>query len=103
MVSWDCKDQWVVTACSDHTLKVWDSFSGNLLQILSGHKDEVFVLEGHPHDSQVINVRLMSIHVYANYYEMSVICDFPRLNIKRVMNNHDDFLYITANRNLNVL
>ncbi|XP_054271446.1 bromodomain and WD repeat-containing protein 3-like isoform X1 [Macrosteles quadrilineatus] len=53
MVSWDCRDKWVVTACSDHTLKVWDSFTGTLLQLLSGHKDEVFVLEGHPHDNQI--------------------------------------------------
>lgn len=56
MVSWDCKDKWVVTACSDYTLKVWDSFTGLLLQVLSGHKDDTFVLEGHPLDSQVIVV-----------------------------------------------
>lgn len=53
MVSWDCKDKWVVTACSDYTLKVWDSFTGLLLQILRGHKQEAYVLEGHPLDSQV--------------------------------------------------
>lgn len=53
MVSWDAKDQWIVTACSDYSLKVWDSFTGTLIQILNGHKDEVFVLEGHPLESQI--------------------------------------------------
>lgn len=53
MVSWSSKDQWIITACSDFSLKVWDSYAGTLVQILSGHKDEVFVLEGHPLDSRV--------------------------------------------------
>ena len=33
MVSWDATDQWIVTACSDYSLKVWDSFTGSLIQL----------------------------------------------------------------------
>jgi hypothetical protein len=28
MVSWDSSDKWVITAVSDHTLKIWNSESG---------------------------------------------------------------------------
>ncbi|XP_066999443.2 bromodomain and WD repeat-containing protein 3 [Anabrus simplex] len=54
MVCWDQSDSWVVTAVSDYTLKVWNSFTGQLVQILRGHKDEVFVLESHPYDPHVL-------------------------------------------------
>ncbi|XP_069680733.1 bromodomain and WD repeat-containing protein 3 isoform X4 [Periplaneta americana] len=54
MVSWDSSDKWVITAVSDHTLKVWNSETGELVQVLRGHKDEVFVLEAHPFDSTVL-------------------------------------------------
>lgn len=54
MVSWDSSDKWVITAVSDHTLKVWNSETGELVQVLRGHKDEVFVLEAHPFDTNVL-------------------------------------------------
>ncbi|PNF30682.1 hypothetical protein B7P43_G06084, partial [Cryptotermes secundus] len=54
MVSWDSSDKWVITAVSDHTLKVWNSETGVLVQVLRGHKDEVFVLEAHPFDKHVL-------------------------------------------------
>ena len=28
MVSWDSSDKWVITAVSDHTLKIWNSETG---------------------------------------------------------------------------
>lgn len=28
MVSWDTSDKWVITAVNDHTLKVWNSETG---------------------------------------------------------------------------
>lgn len=71
MVSWDAKDQWIVTACSDYSLKVWDSFTGALIQILNGHKDEVFVLEGHPLESQVTRsfvLVFLYILLFLNFY-----------------------------------
>nr|CAD7255825.1 unnamed protein product [Timema shepardi] len=54
MVSWDVTDKWVITAVSDYTLKVWNANTGALVQVLRGHKDEVFVLESHPIDPHVL-------------------------------------------------
>ncbi|GCB60888.1 hypothetical protein scyTo_0011213, partial [Scyliorhinus torazame] len=54
MVAWDRHDNNVITAVNNHTLKVWNSYTGRLLHILIGHEDEVFVLEPHPFDSRII-------------------------------------------------
>ena len=32
----------MLTASSDKTARVWDPFSGNCLQTLEGHSDEIF-------------------------------------------------------------
>ncbi|XP_038078010.1 bromodomain and WD repeat-containing protein 3-like isoform X2 [Patiria miniata] len=53
MVGWDLDDRRVVTAVNDHSLRVWDSRTGKLLQELYSHTDEVFVLEGHPTDTRI--------------------------------------------------
>ncbi|XP_022081938.1 PH-interacting protein-like isoform X2 [Acanthaster planci] len=53
MVGWDLEDRRVVTAVNDHSLRVWDSRTGKLLQELYSHTDEVFVLEGHPTDTRI--------------------------------------------------
>ncbi|KPP58353.1 hypothetical protein Z043_123830, partial [Scleropages formosus] len=54
MVVWDRRDGMVITAISNYLLKVWCSVSGQLRHILSGHDDEVFVLEAHPFDSRIM-------------------------------------------------
>lgn len=54
MVGWDLWDQHVVTAVNDNTLKVWEAATGNLSLVLSGHQDEVFVLEAHPTDPHIL-------------------------------------------------
>ncbi|XP_041067207.1 bromodomain and WD repeat-containing protein 3-like isoform X1 [Carcharodon carcharias] len=54
MVAWDRHDNNVITAVNNHTLKVWNSYCGQLLHILMGHEDEVFVLEPHPFDARII-------------------------------------------------
>ncbi|KAF5287129.1 hypothetical protein FQA39_LY16052 [Lamprigera yunnana] len=54
MVAWDCSDTWAVTAVSDYTLKIWRADSGQLEKILSGHTDEIYVLESHPHDPHLM-------------------------------------------------
>lgn len=56
MVSWDVSDEWVITAVNDSSLKVWNAKSGELVKILRGHKDEVFVLESHPIDRSTCNI-----------------------------------------------
>ncbi|XP_034746089.1 bromodomain and WD repeat-containing protein 3 [Etheostoma cragini] len=54
MVAWDRADSTVITAVSNYLLKVWSTTTGQLLHILSGHDDEVFVLEAHPFDSRIM-------------------------------------------------
>ncbi|XP_042316498.1 PH-interacting protein isoform X4 [Sceloporus undulatus] len=54
MVAWDRHDSSVITAVNNMTLKVWNSFTGQLIHVLMGHEDEVFVLESHPFDPRVL-------------------------------------------------
>ncbi|XP_069068681.1 bromodomain and WD repeat-containing protein 3 isoform X2 [Pleurodeles waltl] len=54
MVAWDRFDTSVITAVNNLLLKVWNSYTGQLLHNLSGHDDEVFVLEAHPFDHRII-------------------------------------------------
>ncbi len=64
MVSWTMDDTTAITAVSNNTLKLWDTYTGKLKSTLHGHEDEIFVLEPHPiaynlllssaHDGQII-------------------------------------------------
>ncbi|XP_056612929.1 bromodomain and WD repeat-containing protein 3 [Triplophysa dalaica] len=54
MVSWDRHDNTVITAVNNHLLKVWNSYTGQLLHVLKGHEAEVFVLEPHPYDPRIM-------------------------------------------------
>ncbi|XP_072296250.1 PH-interacting protein [Eucyclogobius newberryi] len=54
MVAWDRHDSTVITAANNLTLKVWNSTNGNLVHVLMGHEDEVFVLESHPFDPRIL-------------------------------------------------
>ncbi|XP_015274333.1 PREDICTED: bromodomain and WD repeat-containing protein 3 [Gekko japonicus] len=54
MVAWDRYDTTVITAVNNFLLKVWNSSTGQLLHTLSGHDDEVFVLEAHPFDQRIM-------------------------------------------------
>lgn len=54
MVSWDRSDEWVLTAVNDHSIKVWNSKTAKLTNVLRGHSDEVYVLESHPKDRYVL-------------------------------------------------
>uniref|UniRef100_A0A670JXD1 Bromodomain and WD repeat domain containing 3 n=1 Tax=Podarcis muralis TaxID=64176 RepID=A0A670JXD1_PODMU len=54
MVAWDRYDTTVITAVNNFLLKVWNSTTGQLLHNLTGHDDEVFVLEAHPFDQRIM-------------------------------------------------
>jgi WD40 repeat protein len=54
MVGWSLDDKFVITAVNDCSLKVWDSYTGELRQVLKGHEDEVFVLETHTTDPRIV-------------------------------------------------
>uniref|UniRef100_A0A8C8SGG3 Bromodomain and WD repeat domain containing 1 n=1 Tax=Pelusios castaneus TaxID=367368 RepID=A0A8C8SGG3_9SAUR len=54
MIAWNQNDNFVVTAVNNHLVKVWNSYTGQLLHDMVGHIDEVFVLETHPFDSRIM-------------------------------------------------
>ncbi|XP_069802237.1 bromodomain and WD repeat-containing protein 1 [Dendropsophus ebraccatus] len=54
MIAWDTTDSYVVTASSVHLLKVWDSHTGKLLHVLTGHENDIYVLEPHPFDPRMM-------------------------------------------------
>lgn len=54
MVAWDVSDTWIITAVSDYKLKVWTAEDGELYKLLSGHSDEIYVLESHPRDPHIV-------------------------------------------------
>ncbi|XP_077290896.1 bromodomain and WD repeat-containing protein isoform X2 [Arctopsyche grandis] len=54
MVGWDCLDNYIITAVSDYSLKVWCSLTGKLVRVLRGHTDEIYVLEAHPSHPDVL-------------------------------------------------
>lgn len=54
MVTWDRWDNTIITAVNNFLLKVWSSYTGSLLHVLSGHDDEVFVLEPSPIDPRIM-------------------------------------------------
>lgn len=54
MVGWDRSDSLVITASSDHLLRLWNSKTGQLLRILKGHEDNAYVIEAHPHDDRLV-------------------------------------------------
>ncbi|XP_018327576.1 bromodomain and WD repeat-containing protein 3 isoform X2 [Agrilus planipennis] len=54
MVTWNCCDTRIVTAISDYNLKVWRAGTGDMERSLTGHTDEIYVLEAHPSDPHVV-------------------------------------------------
>ncbi|CAG0918143.1 unnamed protein product [Notodromas monacha] len=54
MVAWMNDDRLVVTAVATYLIKIWDSRTGDLTCVLSGHNDEVFCLETHPFDNRLL-------------------------------------------------
>ena len=54
MIEWTNDDTQIITAVNDNTLKVWDSNTGQLVNILKGHQDEVYVLENNPVDPRIL-------------------------------------------------
>ncbi len=59
MVAWTMDDNIAITAVSDYSLKLWDTHSGKLLTTMSGHEDEIFVIEPHPFS---LNILLTAAH-----------------------------------------
>lgn len=43
----------ILAALTDHSVRVWDAWSGELLQRLEGHMGRAHVLECHPLDNRL--------------------------------------------------
>eukprot|EP01135_Chromosphaera_perkinsii_P008101 Nk52_evm17s1129 gene=Nk52_evmTU17s1129 len=55
MMSFSNEDKFLLTCVRDGTIRVWDSFTGKLLNVLVGHKsEEIYCLGCHPHEKSVI-------------------------------------------------
>lgn len=54
MVGWNQTDEFVITASNDKCLRVWDSCTGELKQILRGHEDNAYVIEAHPQEARLL-------------------------------------------------
>ncbi|XP_065316123.1 PH-interacting protein-like isoform X2 [Gordionus sp. m RMFG-2023] len=54
MVSWNCNDSLVLTAMSNFRIKIWNPYKGYLLHELKAHSDDIFVLEQHPKDPNLM-------------------------------------------------
>lgn len=54
MVGWNQTDEFVITASNDKWLRVWDSCTGELKQILRGHEDNAYVIEAHPQEARLL-------------------------------------------------
>lgn len=52
-VCWTAEDRHALTALSDGAIQVW-SGAGELRRLLLGHERESYVLEGHPHDPDLV-------------------------------------------------
>ena len=54
MVRWSLDDNYVITAVSDFSIKLWDSSTGELVRVMLGHNEEVFVIEMNPTDPRIV-------------------------------------------------
>lgn len=52
MVAWDRSDCFVVTAVSDHSLKVWNASNGQLIRVLTGEYLHCLLLNFFPKESK---------------------------------------------------
>lgn len=53
-LQWSLDDTKVITSSSDNKIRVWDSFTGALLNTLDMHENEIFVLDAHPFDRRIL-------------------------------------------------
>jgi len=54
MVGWNADDSLLLTAASDHLVKVWNPKTGELIRTLQHHQEVAYVIEAHPTNPRVI-------------------------------------------------
>lgn len=53
IVQWSRDDHYVITSVVDYSIKVWNSYSGQLIHILKKHTHDIYLLESHPVDPRI--------------------------------------------------
>lgn len=53
MVNWSTDDRFVITSISNHTVKIWNSHTGQLIHTLDKHTSDVYLIESHPKDPRI--------------------------------------------------
>lgn len=53
IVQWSRDDRYVITSTDEHKIKIWESASGKLIQDLTGHDSDIYLLESHPIDPRI--------------------------------------------------
>lgn len=51
---WSCDDAYIVVSVSDFTIKIWNSKTAKLFNILRGHEEKVYTLDAHPKDPRIL-------------------------------------------------
>ncbi|CAG2107436.1 unnamed protein product, partial [Medioppia subpectinata] len=69
-MEWTPDDQYVVTSLTDYSIKIWNSTDGQLLHVLSGHDDEIHVIQCHP--------TLPHIFLSAGYDAKAILWDLTK-------------------------
>lgn len=52
-LEWTRDDNYIITSMTDYSIKIWNSSDGQLMHVLTGHDDEVHVIQSHPNLSHV--------------------------------------------------
>lgn len=53
-VLWSNRDEYVVSSSSDAKIRIWNSYTGQLVRILEAHTREVYIMDTHPFDERII-------------------------------------------------
>lgn len=53
-VMWSRDDRFVLTSSSDAKIRIWDSFNGRLVRVLEGHEQEVYTMQFHPLNENIL-------------------------------------------------
>lgn len=53
-VMWSRDDRYVLTSSSDAKIRIWDSVNGRLVRVLEGHEQEVYTMQFHPLNENIL-------------------------------------------------
>ena len=71
----------MITAGTDYVLRVWNSFTTQLVHVLRGHTDELYIIEAHPTEPDILLSAGMYIVRIPNPYLIKLIYVFIYVRI----------------------